>query len=86
MNPMSEQAQPNPLPPTIPPGVCVQSEHPAVCLETSGTLELGSDGIYRGPVQVSSPASPAPPYEQPKRSVRPERIDWQSYRIATGDF
>jgi hypothetical protein len=35
---------------------------------------------------VSSPASPVGPYEQPKRSVRPERIDWHSYRIATGEF
>lgn len=74
-------AQPIPLPATIPAGVYFSTGVPQAFGETTGTLTL-RDGVYRGPTRLTFTTG-AEPVETADRYVRPADIDWRSLRAVT---
>jgi hypothetical protein len=77
---MSEKhTPPDPLPRTIPMGIPFDTNTPGAFGETMGELTLGADGAYHGPAVIRYLA--AEPSERPNRVVRPDRVDWETYRM-----
>jgi hypothetical protein len=73
----SEDSQPDPLPKTLPGGTLFATDVAIAQGEATDTLVL-KDGVYRGRARITFSTGAKPDNRESR--VRPELVDWRSYR------